>query len=103
MAFEYKRNHIENTEDDNYQEFVYIELQNTLENVTLENSNLQDVKVTFVKLCYCKGQMGAYKVKNGKLQISKLEASTYHLELSFKVTEVSQIINSITRKFSIAN
>lgn len=99
LTFEYKRNPIENVEDDNYQEFVYIELQNFVNNLTLENDQLQDAKVTFVRLCFCKGETGAYKVTNGKLNITKLETSNYQLELSFKVDEVPQIINNISRRF----
>lgn len=101
LTFEYKRKPIENVEDDNYQEFVYIELQNPIENLTLEDNQLQDAKVTFVRLCFCKGQTGAYKVTNGKLNITKLETSSYQLELSFKVDEVPQIINTVSSEFSL--
>ena len=101
LIFEYKRDPIENVVDDNYQELVYIELQNPIENLRLENDQLQNAKVTFVRLCFCKGQTGAYKVTNGQLDITKRKTSNYQLELSFEVDEVPHIINTISREFSL--
>ncbi|SEA72441.1 hypothetical protein [Bizionia paragorgiae] len=101
LVFEYKRNSIEGVQDDNYQEFVYIELASKTENLSIKDSNLQDAKVTFVRLCFCKGQTGAYKVNSGKLNITKMDTSNYQLEMTFKVNEVPQVINAISTTFKM--
>lgn len=100
LKFKYKKNKIPNTMDSSYSELIYVELDSNNLIFSLENSHLQNVKLLFARLCFCRGQTGYYKVKNGKLSISK-EKGNYHFNLEFKVNEVPQIISSIKESFSL--
>ena len=98
LKFEYKRNEIPNTVDGNYSELIYVELNPNNLNIELENSDLQEVKLLFARLCFCRGQTGYYKVKKGSLFITK-KNENYQFKLEFKIDEVPQIITSINRFF----
>jgi hypothetical protein len=45
----------------------------------------------FGRFCYCKGQAGNFKVKNGNLKITKDK-----IDLDFEIKEVPQIIKNIS-------
>ncbi len=100
LIFEYKRNEIPNTLDGNYSELIYVELNPNNLIIDLEDSKLQDAKLLFARLCFCRGQTGYYKVKSGKLSISR-EKDKYQFNLEFKVNEVPQVITSISESFSL--
>ena len=100
LKFEYKRNEIPNTVDGHYSELIYVELNSNKLIIELENSKLQEVNLLFARLCFCRGQTGYYKVKKGKLSISK-ENDKYQFNLEFKIDEVPQIITSINQTFTL--
>lgn len=100
LKFEYKRNEIPNTVDGSYRELIYAELDPNNLAIDIENSQLQEVKLLFARFCFCKGQTGYYKVKNGKLFVSK-EKDNYRIILEFKVDEVPQVISSINEVFRL--
>jgi len=100
LKFEYKRNEIPNTADSNYSELIYAELNTNNLIKELEDSQLQDIKLLFARLCFCKGHTGYYKVNNGNLSITK-ENNNYRFNLEFKIDEVPQIITSINQVFSL--
>ena len=100
LKFEYKRNEIPNTVDGHYSELIYVELNSNKLIIELENSKLQEVNLLFARLCFCRGQTGYYKVKKGKLSISK-ENDKYRFNLAFKIDEVPQVITRINKSFSI--
>ncbi len=101
LKFEYKRNEIPNTVDGNYSELIYVELNQNNLNIELENSDLQEAKLLFARLCFCRGQTGYYKVTNGKLSIKK-ESNNYKFNLEFIIDEVPQVITSINESFALS-
>ncbi|MBN4070165.1 hypothetical protein JYT76_00615 [Olleya sp. AH-315-F22] len=100
LKFQYKRNEIPNTVDGHYSELIYVELDPNNLNIELENSELQEVKLLFARLCFCRGQTGYYKVKKGSLSIIK-ENENYQFKLEFKNDEVPQVITSINEFFVV--
>lgn len=100
LKFEYTRNQIPNTVDGHYSELIYVEITKNNLLLELENVQLQEVKLLFARLCFCRGQTGYYKVKKGKLSISK-ENDKYQFNLEFKIDEVPQIITSINQTFTL--
>ena len=98
LKFEYIRNLIPDTEDSSYKELVYIEIPNNLE---MKIINLNKTKVSFGRLCFCRGQTGYYTIKEGDLSIKKTGDNNYSLKLQFKVNEVPQIITKIEEQFSL--
>jgi len=101
FKFEYKRNEIPKTMDSQYIEQIFMALDpNNLE-MKLKDSELKSVNLMFARFCYCKGQTGYYRVRQGELAIKKTEDTTYQLHLNFKVDEVPQIITEINQVFKL--
>ena len=71
LKYTYKRNEIPNTQDGYYTEIVYAELPATIAPIELSNEALQDVKLYFGRLCYCKGETGYFAINNGDFKITK--------------------------------
>jgi len=95
LKFEYKRNEIPNTMDSQYIEQVFMELDPNYMEVDLTDSELKNVNLLFARLCFCKGETGFYKIREGKLNIDKTDENNYQFHLIFKVNEVPQIITEI--------
>lgn len=99
LKFEYKKQGNTNYQDSGYREEVFIELENN--NLEFETTDLKSRKLFFARWCYCKGQTGYYKIKQGKLSVTKIDAENFQFHLNFKIEEVPQIINEIKQTFSI--
>ena len=94
LKYEYKREKIPNTEDSHYSEVIYLELDPENLDSTLRDAELKTVKALFGRICFCRGQTGHYKIREGVLSIKKIEAMTYSLQFHFTIHEVPQIIKS---------
>ena len=79
-----------NLQDAGYREEVVFEYDGKKDFV-LNDGELQETKMLFGRFCYCKGQTGYYRVKQGRLSIDK-NANT---KLQFTITEVPQVIKEI--------
>ncbi len=94
VKYHYKKTPIENTADSNYSEIIYFELDNDKINLDLQNEKLQEVKLLFGRLCYCKGTTGYFKVNKGNLQV-KMDKEELIISLQFEVKKIPQIIHTI--------
>jgi hypothetical protein len=98
VKYTYNRKVKGDIQDANYREEIIFELDDSKENLNLSDESLQEVQLLFGRFCYCKGQTGYYKIKEGTLTVSK-NSEENEVELNFKIKEVPQIINHIA--FSI--
>lgn len=102
LKFEYTRNLIPDTEDSSYKELIYIEISNDLKTpLDIKNIDLTKTKASFGRLCFCRGQTGYYKIKQGDLSIKKNGQNNYNLKFKFKITEVPQVITTIEEHFNL--
>ena len=101
FKYTYNRKSIKNTQDGNYTEIVYAELGETISDLDINNIDLQNVKLYFGRLCYCKGQTGYYPIKNGNFKITSLDNDSVNFKLNFKISEVPQIITEINESISL--
>lgn len=99
LTFEYERNEIPNTADGHYKEIIYIQLDRNNLELNLKDKQLKNVKLTFARLCFCRGQTGYYNIDDGSLSIKNINKKTYEINLDFKTNEVPQIINEIKETF----
>jgi hypothetical protein len=95
FKFIYTRKPIPNTQDSNYTELVFAELDSVISPKTFTNETLQNAKLHFGRLCYCKGETGYYPIKKGEFNITKSSKNTFKIDFNFKVNEVPQIISAI--------
>ncbi|WP_456378928.1 hypothetical protein [Lutibacter sp.] len=101
FKYTYKRNPISNTQDSNYTEIVYAELDKNITQTTLTSEKLQTIKLYFGRLCYCKGETGYYPIKNGNFKISELTKNSFKINFEFTIKEVPQIISKISETVSL--
>ncbi len=94
VYYKYLRQAKGNLQDGNYTEEVLFEISNSFNSFTYANEELQNVKMLFGRLCYCKGQAGYFKVNEGTLSLKK-DNDKMELNLSFKIHQVPQIINTV--------
>ncbi len=99
LKFEYKKQGDASYQDNDYREEIFIELDKN--KFLFETTDLKNEKLVFARWCYCKGQTGYYKIRHGKLSITKIDDKNFQLHLGFKVDEVPQIINEIKHTFSL--
>jgi hypothetical protein len=101
LKYTFKKNPIPNTQDSNYTEIVYAELDSNLKEISLSNKELQNIKLFFGRLCYCKGETGYFPIKNGDFKLTIPSKNTVQIDLIFKVSEVPQIISEIHETISL--
>jgi hypothetical protein len=96
IQYKYNRNPPNKTlKDGNYTEEIIFEIQNSVAKLNLSDNDLQKTKMLFGRLCFCKGQTGHYSVNQGKLVLDNIN-DLIKFNLEFKITEVPQIVNSIS-------
>ncbi|PCH53701.1 MAG: hypothetical protein COC22_01900 [Flavobacteriaceae bacterium] len=101
LKYTYKKKPALNTQDSNYTEIVYAELNKTITEISLSSKELQTIKLYFGRLCYCKGETGYYPIKNGNFEIEKAGKNTVKIEFDFNIKEVPQIISKISETISL--
>ena len=93
IRYEFKKNRNQAATDGSYKETIVFEINNTISQ-TLENDGLQKTKMLFGRYCFCRGQIGLFKVTNGKLEWHK-KNNKLQFHLNFKINEVPQMITTI--------
>lgn len=101
LKFEYKKEEQTNTADGGYTELIYLEIDKEDLELELENSKLEQVKLLFGRLCFCKGSSGYFKITDGNLSIKKKNEDSYRIDITFTTKEVPQIITAISETFSL--
>ncbi|MGX7668791.1 hypothetical protein [Flavobacterium pedocola] len=95
VLFEYAQTAPEDLQDAGYREEILFEIDNKADKLSLTDKDLGNVKMLFGRHCFCKGQAGYFYVKKGKLDLKKEKGKLY-FTLDFVITDVPQIINSIS-------
>ena len=73
---------------------MYLEIDNYNKKIHLKNEELQQVKMIYGKLCYCKGSSGFFKVKNGDLELT-LSKNKLSLVTNFNVENIQQMVSQL--------
>ena len=94
LRYEFKKDPIPDAEDSSHSELLFLELSEDTELIALEDENLQQVKMTYGRICFCRDAMGYFPVKKGHLFLSRSEKSLM-LKVDFKVDKVPQILKEI--------
>ena len=95
LQFVYEKDMDQVAYDGGYREEVIFEIPNNSANQNYTDELLQNTKMLFGRYCNCRGQMGLFKVNQGKLHASSSKANT-HFELQFKINEVPQVNTEIS-------
>lgn len=101
FKFTYNKKPLINTQDSNYTEIVYAELDNPINEISLIGNELETIKLYFGRLCYCKGETGYFPIKKGSFNIKKSNNNSLKVDIEFTIKEVPQIISKIIETVSL--
>jgi len=100
IKYELKKNELPNTADSHYSELLYLEIDNYNKSLYLKNEELQQVKMIYGRLCYCKGTSGYFKVNSGYLELALIK-NQLSLDTKFKVENIPQLVTEIHENISL--
>ncbi|WP_103864460.1 hypothetical protein [Aquimarina sp. I32.4] len=87
----------EGTADGDYSETIHFEIDKTTKRLTLKNKELEQVKLLFGKHCFCRGEAGYYKIKEGNLLLLQTN-DKITIDLSFKIPEVTHKLMRVQKE-----
>lgn len=81
--------------DNNYSEYIYLEIDKNDEQLILKNEELQKVKMLYGRICFCRNSMGYFRIKEGQLFLfNKNKKLTINLNFKGnKVPQLTKVIN----------
>lgn len=91
LKFEFKTGEIVDVPDSGYTEIVYIEIGRD-KNLSIENDALKQVKASYGRLCFCRGESGYFPIEKGKLTIMSVTETQYEIEFEFEINAVPQTL-----------
>ena len=94
IQYQYNKNVPRDLQDGQLMEQIIFQIDNNSKSATFKDLELQKTKMLFVRLCFCRGQTGYYKVVNGSLNINKSD-ETYTIDLKFKMEQVPQLYTTV--------
>jgi len=100
IKYELKKNELANVADSHYSESLFLEIDNYNKNIILKNEDLQQVKMIYGRLCYCKGTSGYFKVNSGFLELVLIR-NKLSLDTKFKVENIPQLVTEIHENISL--
>ena len=95
IKYHYKKNNLKNITDNSYSEFIYFEINKDEEQLILKDAALQNVKMLFGRICFCRDTNGYFKVDQGNLFLFK-NNNKLQFNLKFDMKKIPQIISHIS-------
>lgn len=100
LKFEYSKNEDPQLADDSYSEIIFIEIDDNVNELKLTDELLTEAKVSFSRMCFCRGSTGLYNIRKGRLHIYK-HLKGFQVTLNFEINEVPHVITSFTAYFEL--
>ena len=92
LKYTYTKKTNPNYADSGYKEVVLFEITESLKEISISNDALTQLKVTYGRLCYCRGATGYVRVTKGSLDIAK-ENRGYSVNFNLDNGKYPQIAN----------
>ena len=99
LRYHFKKDTDPDVEDSSYSEYVLMEIDPGRVELALQDKELQKVKMTYGRICYCKGEMGYFPVLNGKLFVYQNKGEL-QVRTSFNDPKIPQIVKEIDEKLT---
>lgn len=100
FKYTYTKNPVSEVEDSNYTEIVYAELDLT-NNIQLQNETLNNIKLHYGRLCFCKGESGYFPITRGVFNLTKTATDSVKIDVDFIIKKVPQIVKEIHETVSL--
>ena len=102
IKFRFHKDSPQGMADGSYTEEVYMEIKDGVENLSLKNESLQQVKLTFNRLCFCeRGTVGYFPITEGNLEYRRNSDGMASIVLYFQNNKVPQKLEKIAGKVSL--
>ena len=82
------------TQDAGYSEFIYFEIDKNENQLILKDKALQNVKMLFGRICFCRDANGYFKIYHGDLYLFK-NNNTLQFNLKFDMEKIPHILSHI--------
>ena len=100
FKYTFTKNPISDTEDSNYTEIVYAELDLN-KDAQFQNETLKDIKMHYGRLCFCKGESGYFPINKGVFNLTKMEGSLLKIDVDFVMKKIPQLVSKIHETVSL--
>ena len=99
IKYHFKKNELKNIADNSYSEFIYFEINEDEEQLFLKDKELQNVKMLFGRICFCRDANGYFKVDQGNLYLFR-NNNKLNFKLKFDMKKVPHIISYISESIN---
>lgn len=100
FKYTFTKNPISETEDSNYTEIVYAELDLN-KDAQFQNETLKDIKMHYGRLCFCKGESGYFPINRGIFNLTKMEGDLVKIDVDFVMKKIPQLVSQIHETVSL--
>lgn len=94
IKYHFEKKQPKDVEDASYSEFVYFEIDKNEKQLILKDKALQNVKMLYGRICFCRNATGYFRVSQGTLYFYRKQKEM-QFNLNFEVSKVPQIITKI--------
>lgn len=99
IRYHYKKDPEPDVMDSNHSEYLYFEINPGRVEISLKDSELQEVKLIYGRICFCKGESGYFPVRKGNLFVYQNEGDLL-VRGSFNISKVPQTIKEIDERLT---
>jgi len=97
VRYHFKKDEVPGTADSSHSEYLFLEFDPAVEQLILRDDELQQVKMVYGRICFCRGAMGYFPVTEGNLFLFNKNREL-QIRSVFHVKKVPQIIQEIDEK-----
>ena len=94
IKYKFEKKVNKNTKDSSYSEYIYFEIDKNNDQIILKDKELQNIKMLFGRICFCRDATGYFKVDNGNFYLFNRN-NTLQFNLKFEINKVPQITTQI--------
>ncbi len=99
IRYHYKKDPEPDVMDSNHSEYLYFEINPGRVEISLKDSELQEVKMIYGRVCFCKGESGYFPVRKGNLFLYQNKGDLL-VRGSFSIPKVPQTIKDIDERLT---
>ena len=94
IKYQFEKNVDKKNKDASYSEFIYFEINNRERQLNLKDAALQQVKMLFGRICFCRDANGYFKIDQGDLFFFR-NNNTLQFNLKFDIHKVPHVLSHI--------
>jgi len=94
IKYKFEKKENKNTKDSSYSEYIYFEIDKNKDQIILKDKELQNIKMLFGRICFCRDTNGYFKIDKGNFYLFNRN-NTLQFNLRFEIPKVPQITTQI--------